>query len=427
MLNPGEKGWLKEYLEFRKDILTSKQEGSIHKRPRPRHPEESLYGMVQPTGLMYGHPISFSEFDRDLIKKWGPENVMKVLLAESLINSSLLYHESDIKSADEFSDIVLRTISNITSFYNKVYPELATSDRTFFGKKKAPLEVAEKILEKRIGHKSESKSNFWINFFHNSLLFLDIYFFGQWIHTNSEKAVTEFFKHEKEDLRFSVIRVIVAAAHANEVIEKEERILFEFFLESSDLNAEKKKEALQFLEDGVDLAELEIPGNSWILKKYFLELAILTVWADKKVEDSEVEFLEKLSKRLGLTEEDLENSMIAIEGFVIEYWDELGQLQSKHDLNQVGEKYVERISRVVAKNKNRISNEINESKNLKVMIDKYLSGDLSRESEEKLRAELISVLKTIPTFVIISLPTTFLSLPILMKILPRSVFPDKDE
>lgn len=426
MLNPGEKGWLKDYLDFRKEILYAKSDVPKHKRPRPRHPEESLYGMVQPTGLMYGHPISSHEFDKELVRKWGPDNVMKVLLAESLINSSLLYHEEDIKGADEFSEVVLKTIDNITGFYNKVYPELATSERTFFGKKKPALEVAEKILEKRVGLTSETQNNFWVNFFHNCLLFLDIYFFGQWIHTNSEKAVTEFFRHEKEDLRFAVIRVIVAAAHANQKIEKEERKLFEYFLESSDLSNEKKKEAYQFLEEGVAMEDLEIPGNSWILKKYFLELAILTVWADKIVEDSEVIFLEKLAKRLSLSEEDLENSMIAIEGFVIEYWDELGQLQSKHDLQQVGEKYLERISHVITKNKNRITNEINESRNLRIMIEKYHQGRLSGEDQEKLRVELISVLKTIPTFVIISLPTTFLTLPILIKILPKSAFPSKN-
>lgn len=426
MLNPGQKGWLKEYLDFRKGILESKTVDSLHKKPAPRHPEESLYGALQPTGLMYGHPIKFSQLDEKLMEEWGSHNVMKVLLAESLINSSLVQHETEIHNEDEFYEVVLKTISNITGFYNKVYPELSTSERTFLGKKKPPLEVAEKILEKRIGLTHESSKNFWVNFFHNSLLFLDIYFFGQWIHTNSEEAVTEFFRHEKEDLRFSVIRVIVAAAHANQVIEKEEQKLFEFFLDSSDLTSEKKKEAHKFLEEGVDLSEIEVPGNSWILRKYFLELAILTVWADKKVEDSEVEFLENLTRKLGLSEEDLENSMIAIEGFVIEYWDELGQLQSKHDLTQVSEKYLERISKVVAHNKNRIANEINESKQLKILLDKYLRGEISGSDAEKLHMELLAIVKTIPTFVIISLPTTFLSLPILIKILPKSVFPGNE-
>lgn len=425
MLNPGQKGWLKDYLDFRRKMMEEGARETVHKKPKPRHPDESLYGALQPTGLMYGHPRKFSEGE-NLIEEWGSHNMMKVLLAESLINSSLIKHEGEIQSEEEFSQVILKTISNITGFYNKVYPELSTSERNLFGKKKPPLEVAEKIIEKRIGLTHESDGNFWVNFFHNSLLFLDIFFFGQWIHTNSEQAVTEFFRHEKEDLRFAVIKVIVAAAHANQEIEKEEQKLFDYFLDSSDLNAEKKKEAQKYLDEGVDLSEIEVPGNSWILKKYFLELAILTVWADKIVEDSEVEFLEKLSKKLGLSEEDLENSMIAIEGFVIEYWDELGQLQSKHDLSQVSEKYLERISRVVAHNKNRIANEINESRQLQIRLERYLKGEISEEEAEKLRLELLDVLRTIPTFVIISLPTTFLSLPILIKILPKSAFPGSE-
>jgi hypothetical protein len=39
-----------------------------------------------------------------------------------------------------------------------------------------------------------------------------------------------------------------------------------------------------------------------------------------------------------------------------------------------------------------------------------------------LQSMLITVLKSIPTFVIISLPQRFLTLPILMKILPKNFF-----
>jgi hypothetical protein len=39
-----------------------------------------------------------------------------------------------------------------------------------------------------------------------------------------------------------------------------------------------------------------------------------------------------------------------------------------------------------------------------------------------MRQELIQMMKTLPTFVIISLPQKFLTLPILLKILPRNLF-----
>jgi len=420
-MNPERKGWLKDYLDFRKEFMDKMD--PARKQPKARHPDESLYGILQPTGLMYGYPVQISKEMSENIEDWDKESKMKVLLAESLINSSLIYKSSNITSSEDFAQAILETSSRITSFYNKIYPELATSTTTFFGKKKPPLEVAEKIIEKRISSKKIKKENFWTNFFDNSLLFLDIYFFGQWINTSAEKMVSEFFKQEKEELQYTVVQVIVAAAHANDTIEDEERKFFEFFLDSSSFTSEKKTEARQFLDRGISAEEIKLPeNNSWILRKYFLELAILTVWADKKVEQTEIEFLEKFSKRLDLDEDDLENSMLAIEAFVIEHWDELGQLQDKQDLEEVSNKFVERVSKVIYKNKSRIAHEISLNSKLKRLLEKSRHEDLTIEDQDGLREELLSILKTIPTFVIVSLPDSFLTLPVLLKILPQSVF-----
>jgi hypothetical protein len=52
-MRPREKGWLKDYLEFRqgllKDLVSDGRRGS--------HPEHSLYRLIQPTGLMYGQGV----------------------------------------------------------------------------------------------------------------------------------------------------------------------------------------------------------------------------------------------------------------------------------------------------------------------------------------------------------------------------------
>src|SRR5205085_6593627 len=131
-------------------------------------------------------------------------------------------------------------------------------------------------------------------------------------------------------LRFSVVKVIAAAAHANTTIEFEERKLLEYFLQSTGLPADKKKEATRIFEEGIDIEGINLPtNNSWILKKYFLEMAILTIWSDKKVDDAELEFLRNLCAYMEFSEDDLENSMMAIEGFVLEHWNDLAYLQSK--------------------------------------------------------------------------------------------------
>lgn len=416
-MKPGEKGWLKEYLDFRKDLLG---ELTSEKR-KSSHPEHSLYRLIQPTGLMYGHAVNV--LDHPEIEPLDEKDKMKLLLAESLISSSLLFHDRPVKDPEELSKLMTKTLESIASFYNNVFPELATPSKSFFGRKRSPLELAEKILDKRIERTTEYSGNFWMQFFHNSLLFLDIFIFGQWIHTNADRIVSDFFKYEREELRFSVVKIIAAAAHANKKIEFEERKLLEFFLQSAGLSPDKKREAVEIFERGVDVDSINLPtNNSWLLKKYFLEMAILTIWADKKIEEDENQFLMRLCQYLDFKEDDLENSMIAIEGFVLEHWEQLGYLQNKQDYNEVSERFIQRLSRLTENNKNRIVDEVKESKALMSLLRKAKASELTEEEKQKVQELMISVLKTIPTFVIISLPQRYLTLPVLMKILPSDIF-----
>jgi hypothetical protein len=417
-MKPQEKGWLKDYLEFRKELhkdLTS-DEGR-----KSSHPEHSLYRIIQPTGLMYGQSVG--ELDLPQLEQWNEKDRMKILLAESLISSSLLFYDKPVNTPDEISKVILQTLESIGNFYNNIFPELSTPTKTLFGRKKSPLELAEKILDKRIEHTTEFEGNFWSYFFHNSLLFLDVFIFGQWIHTNSDRIVADFFRYEREELRFSVVKVISAAAHANKEIAYEEKRLFEYFLQSTDLPAEKRKESLKIFENGIDIENINLPSeNSWILKKYFLEMAILTIWADKKVEKMEQDFIDKFCHYLGFNDEDLENSLIAIEGFVLEHWEQLEFLQNKQDYNKVSEQFIKRVAKVTEKNKSRLMKELLQSEEMVELLKKARANELNAEEREKIRHELIHMLKTIPTFVIISLPQRFLTLPILLKILPKNIF-----
>lgn len=416
-MKPDEKGWLKEYLEFRQDLLKELTTES----KKASHPEQSLYRVIQPTGLMYGQAVGSLEHPDS--SQWNQKDRMKILLAESLISSSLLFYDKQIKNPEELSEVVLKTLGSIGNFYNNIFPELATPTKTLFGRKKSPLELAEKILDKRVELTSELGDNFWVQFFHNSLLFLDIFIFGQWIHTNADKIVSDFFKYEREELRFSVVKVIAAAAHANKAVEFEERRLLDYFLVSAGLSNEKKKEAHAIFEKGIAIEEINLPtNNSWILKKYFLEMAILTIWADKRVEGSEQEFLQRMCVYLGFSNDDLDNSMMAIEGFVLEHWEQLNTLQNKQDYNQVSESFIKRMSAIASSNKNRLVKEVQDSKELMILLEKAKSKELTEEEKKKMQDLLMIVLKTIPTFVIISLPQRFLTLPMLLKILPNNFF-----
>jgi hypothetical protein len=151
-------------------------------------------------------------------------------------------------------------------------------------------------------------------------------------------------------------------------------------------------------------------------------MAILTLWADKKVEQSEQDFLRRYCDYLNFSEEDLENSLIAIEGFVLEHWGQLDRLQDKQDFDSVSEQFIKRVARIAEKNQSKLIRGIHERRDILDLLTKAKSNELSADEMEHMRKELIVILKTIPTFVITSLPNRFLTLPILLKILPRDIF-----
>ncbi len=418
-MKPNEKGWLGNYLEFRKDLLrdiaTSSRKSS--------HPEHSLYRVLQPTGLMYGHSVGHINLPD--VEEWDARDKMKILLAESLVSSSILLNEKPVSNPEEISALISKAVENIGNFYNNIFPEMATPAKTLFGKKRSPLEMAERILEKRIELTSGLENNFWAYFFHNSLLFLDIFIFSQWIHTNADKIVADFFRYERDELRFSVVKVIAAASHASMEVVAEEKKLLEYFINSTNLSSEKRKEAFVIFENGINLNEINLSSNnSWILKKFFLEIAILTLWADKKVEQPELDFLNDFSVHLNFSEDDLENSMIAVEGFVLDHWEQLDRLQNRQDFQQVSEKFIQRIANIAHKNKGRLLKELQSRQDIMALLQKAKASELSADEKVHLQSQLIVVLKSIPTFVIISLPQKFLTLSTLLRVLPDDLFKD---
>ncbi|MBT4970835.1 MAG: hypothetical protein HOM80_17670 [Bacteroidetes bacterium] len=73
--------------------------------------------------------------------------------------------------------------------------------------------------------------------------------------------------------------------------------------------------------------------------------------------------------------------------------------------------------------KNSIVQEAKESKELVYLLNKSTKEGLSLEEKEKVRLQLLDVLKTLPIFALIALPGRTLTLPILFKVLPKNVLP----
>ena len=411
-MNLSEKGWFKQ--------LINSQVGLDDENLEDKH--EYLYKSSHSSGLIYGHPVLPKEFMTAEFLEMPQAAKLKLVLIDGFIKTAIFPSKEVIpEDPDEFIHFLAESI---VEYYSNVIPNRKIKDRTFWGKKLSNEEIVETLLNDRLVDDPDSLDNFWVSFFNNSLLFLDVFFFGEWISNREDEINVQNIRDQRDAVHLLLLKVMASAAYSDDMVQDEEKVLFNQFLASAHLPENLEKEAAEYLNKKVLLSEIDISAaHSWIIKKYILELAILTVWADQIVTEEEKKFIIKLAEKLGFSTEELDKSMFAIETFVLSNWGNIPFLQSKNSFDDIRARFLDRITKIVNKNKDRIGTEIKESKELMDLLQKSAKEELSEEEQRKVRAQLLDILKLLPTFVIIALPGSFLTLPLLLKILPKSTLP----
>ena len=411
-MNLSEKGWFKK--------LISSQVGLEGENLADKH--EYLYKNAHSTGLIYGHPVLPKEFKSAEFLELPQSAKLKLILIDGFIKTAI-FPSNDI-IPDDPDEFIHFLAESIVEYYSNVIPHSKIKERNFWGKKLSNEEIVEALLNDRLVDDEQTLDNFWVGFFNNSLLFLDVFFFGEWISNRQDELTVQNIRDQRDAVHLLLLQVMAGAAYSDDTIQEEEKVLFNQFLASAHLPENLEKEAAEYLHRKVLLSEIDIsPAQNWIIRKYILELAILTVWADQIVTEEEKDFIIRLAAKLGFSDEELEKSMFAIDTFVLSNWGNIPFLQSKNSFDDIRARFLERITKIVNKNKDRIGTEIKESKELVDLLKKSASEELTEEEQRKVRAQLLDILKLLPTFVIIALPGSFLTLPLLLKILPKSTLP----
>ena len=188
-MNPSNKGWLNKYLDFRNSVDTHQEISKLHPGVLDSNRvEEGLYRILQPTGLIYGHPVQLPYLNYPKSNEWTPSGKMSVILVEGLINSAILPVLPDL-APEDVSEIAKESVMRSVDYYQAVYPEIFSSS-LISGSKMDKMLKAEKLISSRLMYKVEPR-NYWKTFFHNSLLFLDVYYFGKWFHQHDSVALEE--------------------------------------------------------------------------------------------------------------------------------------------------------------------------------------------------------------------------------------------
>lgn len=258
-MNPAEKGWLNEYIKFRGPHPIDLKQYQIQDQ------DSLLYKIVQPTGLIYGHPIHAPGIQHPKEQRWNSLGKMKIVLLESFLHSASLKQDILPDNEQDWLDFYRDTSQSIGQFYSVLDPQIRKKGLFTFHKPNIEdSRFTEQVLHRRLFLKSRW-DNFWASLFQNSLLFLDTYYFGEW-----RAGKFHNMKWHKDAMKMLLLKVIASAAHANQIIEREERNMFFTFLSSSNLSKSQSKLAKEAFRDGITLDQIDIrQADTWLLKSMY--------------------------------------------------------------------------------------------------------------------------------------------------------------
>lgn len=400
MLAPGSKNWIVKYFEL-------VQNGEINLSfniPEGVTKEEYLHTTLFQSGLVFGFASDFLFSRPNSSGSWTTDEKLKLLLFEGLLIVYL--SENEDFNPKQFEDYLLQ-------FYAQ-YKESATLNVFQLFVKETPSVKLENILKRRVHVRRTIKNQLWVNYLYNSLVFLDVLAFREFL-LNGIKLEDTYSK-----FAMGVLNTVGVASLADGIIESQEQTILDVFTASANISDEDKKEfKSKVLKGELNLSSIELPDDNDVLYKlYLLDVATMTVHSDLSALDSEIVFLYELCNYLHIDSDTLHKALILIEGFVIENSHKVTFLRESSSYDQLYGNFSKRWIKVLGRNKDKFIEELRESKELIALVNKSLKEELTPEEKEKVKTQFKDLVKSMPALAIFMLPGGMLILPIILKIIP---------
>ena len=406
-ISPSSKGWVKKYFSLVKNYETV-----LQKFPNGvLNAEELIYAFIQPTGLMYGHPVSFVFLDDDIIHKLSLDESFKILLLEGLFLVDYI-HKGEINHKS-----LEASLNRFVAFYESTQLEKAKKGWLNFSKLNT-FEKVESIISQRVKIKGNIANKIVTTYLYNSLLFHDLVLYQDYLSANTAINLVE----KRSEIMLDLVKIVALSAKSDGSMSDEEKGIFKIFLASANLNTPQKHEAETFFETHKSLSDINfIYENTWLLRRFVLEIAILTLWSNKGLSELEEQFLNQLTEKLNLKIADRDNAYIAIQSFVISNQTDSLFLKGKNDVALILSGAGKRWSKILGRNKDKLAIELKNSKALVSLISIATQRDLTKDEKEKVKAQFFDLAKTIPSLALFMLPGGAVILPVVLKLIPNLV------
>lgn len=386
MINPSINGWIDKFFIENSDNFIDFQGDYL-----------SFYESCRKTGFIYGYVIEFQLKNKINYSNWSYDEVTKVSFLNTLF--SIYTIENPKGNSKDFIELVYEFYKIIQpenlNFIKKILPEGSRSSRL------------EKVIDDRIQTNQNSISKNFSHIITNALLFIDVLAFHYYLKNNN--LPNDYLKNIESDC----IKIISFALNIKQNKSKYDELLVKLF--------ENSIRYTKFTTiDSIAFSDLKLLKYNEILEKlYLLDIAQMALWSDEKLEENEIHLLQQISHDLGLDPLILEKSENQINYFIQQYKAEIPFFNYSNPIKHFYDQANKNVTKLIIRNKDRLTKEIKESGELMQLLAKSTSKDLSKEEKKKVKKQLLDICKTIPSLTIFLLPGGSLLLPILIKFIPQ--------
>lgn len=405
MFAPGAKGWIKKYFDLvdRKEVVLS------FDSPNQIEKEHFIHLTLSNSGMIFGYPARLI-FAKDLDDKdWTVEEKFKLLLFESMLFVYIQRKDGEFVQ-NEF-------LEKLYEFYaNHNAGGIKKLFRIFV--KESREERLEGVLTRRVDIKLNLLENkWWVNSLSNAFACLDVLLFDDFLTKSSSDALKGY-----NLFAINALNAITLAAYSDGIVEEREKALFNVFLASSNLSEEDRDAAKKRFYKGANLEDFSIfVHDHWLLKRFILDVSILTVLSSGELEDTEEKFLRVLCDYLSIPEMELDENLGLIENFLLRTQGKVEFMKDSPSYEKVYSSLSKRWMKVLVRNKDKIALELKESKDLVFLIKKSATQELSNEEKDLVKTQFKDLVKSVPALAIFLLPGGTVLLPLVMKLIPDLV------
>jgi len=381
-MNPSTAGWIEKLCS------------QIYKKGIPFESYHTLYSSLKDYGFIYGVNVNIT----DRIEKtlnYSEDELAKMNLITGLYHI-YYFHKGEVTTK--------AFIETLLSFYKSLeVSDLSLWDKLVIGNSETSM--LERLIHDRVQIDDNIITRSFNKSITNSLLFVDVLTFDSYLSDTIEP------KSYAAHLESIIIGTLYQSLNSKSKITDYDKQIIEVIEASTslpDLDIE--------IEDLIYDIDYNINFNE---KKYLIDLMCLSIWDDEILEKSEYQFLIQLAKQLKIEANDIQDSILCVFNFHKAHQKEVLLFQQKNPISNFYENSSQLVTKLIRRNSKRIVKEIKQSKELMLLITKSTHSDLSKEEQKKLQAQLIDVLKTIPSLAIFMLPGGAILLPIFAKLIPN--------